>query len=486
MQPSRISRRSMLRGTGALLSLPCFESLFPARVASAAGAAVKPPVRLGIFSVTGGTVLESWKPKEAGPLTKLPSILRSLEFAKDDITVVSGLCHSGRSDNLNAHEHCSLLHLTGASSVKKEGGKLFADISVDQAAARVLGKETLLPSLEIGLNGGEKNYSFRSRDSVVPYEGNPRLIFDRMFRGRQPVVPNWKRRAESGAADSSTPLNNESLDRSVLDLVLGQANDLRRGLGRSDQHKLDQYLDSVRSVEKRIAFIEARQRQDALDSVGPGLSTLKLPESLPKLGTPIWEITRPIDQDPSRHADYIRLLADMQVLAFQTDTTRVVTVAAGSDESMFPGVVTVGYERHCHTLEHQGNASRPEDADPIAREACRQIHAWYTQLFAETVRKLRDIDEGGSSLLDNTLLMFTSYMADGGHGRDDYPVVLAGKAGGALKAGRHLEFDKKAPMSNLYVEMLNLFGIPTTSFGDSETSRFSGSLNSRLPGLILS
>lgn len=482
----RISRRSMLRGTGALLSLPFFESLFPARVASAAGAAAKPPVRLGIFSVTGGTVLESWKPKEPGPITKLPSILRSLEFAKDDITVVSGLCHSGRSDNLNAHEHCSLLHLTGASSVKKEGGKLFADISVDQAAARVLGKETLLHSLEIGLNGGEKNYSFRSRDSVVPYEGNPRLVFDRMFRGRQPVVPNWKRRAEANTSESPTTLNNESLDRSVLDLVLGQANDLRRGLGRNDQHKLDQYLDSVRSVEKRIAFIEARQRQDALDSVGPGLSTLKLPESLPKLGTPIWEITRPIDQDPSRHADYIRLLADMQVLAFQTDTTRVVTVAAGSDESMFPGVVTVGYERHCHTLEHQGNASRPEDADPIAREACRQIHAWYTQLFAETVRKLRDIDEGGSSLLDNTLLMFTSYMADGGHGRDDYPVVLAGKAGGALKTGRHLAFDKKAPMANLYVEMLNLFGIPSNSFGDSETSRFAGSLNSRLPGFIQS
>ena len=473
----------MLRDTGAILSLPFFETLFPARVASAAAVA-KPPLRLGIFTVTGGTVLESWRPTEAGPLTKLPSILRSLEFAKDDITVISGLAHAGRSDNLNAHEHCSLLHLTGASSVKKEGGKLFADVSVDQAAARIIGRETLLPSLEIGLNGGEKNYSFRSRDSVVPYEGNPRLIFDRMFRGRQPVVPNWKRRAEAGSVEAVVTPINESLDRSVLDLVLGQANDLRRGLGRSDQQKLDQYLDSVRSVETRIAFIETRQRQDALDSVSPGLSKLSLPEALPKLGTPIWEITRPIDQDPSRHADYIRLLADMQVLAFQTDTTRVVTVAAGSDESMFPGVVTVGYERHCHTLEHQGNASRPEDADPIAREACRQIHAWYTQLFAETVRKLRDIDEGGSSLLDNTLLLYTSYMSDGGHGRDDYPVVLAGKAGGALKPGRHLAFDKKAPMSNLYVELLNLFGIPTTSFGDSQTSRFAGVLNGRLPGLV--
>ena len=319
----------------------------------------------------------------------------------------------------------------------------------------------------------------------MPYEGNPRLIFDRMFRGRQPVVPNWQRRAEAGPNEASATTPDGSLDRSVLDLVLSQANDLRRGLGRGDQQKLDQYLDSVRSVEKRIAFVESRQRQDVLDLANPGSSKLIIPESLPKPGTPIWEIARPIDQDPSRHGEYIRLMADMLVLAFQTDTTRVATFAAGSDESMFPGVVTVGYERHCHTLEHQGNASRPEDADPIAREACRQIHAWYTQLFAETVRKLRDIDEGGSSLLDNSVLLYTSYMADGGHGRDDYPVVLAGKAGGALKPGRHLAFDKQAPMANLYVELLNLFGIPTTTFGDSQTSRFAGDLNGRLPGLVL-
>ena len=482
-QPA-ISRRTMLRASGALMALPFFESLFPARVAAAANVG-RPPVRFGIFTVTGGTVIESWKPNETGPLTKLPSILRPLDFAKEHVTVISGLSHSGRSDNLNAHEHCSLTHLTGAASVKKEGGKLYADISVDQAAARVLGQETLLPSMEIGLAGGEKNYSFRSRDSVVPYEGNPRLIYDRMFRGRQPVVPNWKRRAEAGSSTLSAATNDkDSLDRGVLDLVLEQANDLRRGLGRNDQQKLDQYLDSVRSVEKRIAFVESRQRQDLLDLASPGPSKLNLPSDLPKLGTPLWEITRPIDQDPSRHADYIRLMADMMVLAFQTDVTRVVTVAAGSDESMFSGVVTVGYERHCHTLEHQGNAFRPEDADPIAREACRQIHAWYTQLFAETIRKMQEIDEGGSSLLDNSVLLYTSYMADGGHGRDDYPAVLAGRAGGALKPGQHLAFDKKAPMANLYVELLNLLGVETKSFGDSHTSRFAGSLNGRLPGLV--
>ncbi len=475
-----ISRRKLLGNLGVVLSLPFFESLVPARGAGAAIA--KPPVRLGILSVTGGTVLESWKPAQAGPLAKLPSILRALEFAKDDITVISGLSHAGRSENLNAHEHCALTHLTGASSVKKEGGKLFAGVSVDQAAARVLGRETLLPSLEIGLLANQ--YSFRAPDSVVPFEGNPRLIFDRMFRGRQPVVPNWKRRAEAGSGTAALAPSDDSLDRSVLDLVLGQAQDLRRGLGRADQRRLDQYLDSVRAVERRIAFVESRQRQEVLDLASPGASTLHLPQALPKAGTPIWEITRPIDQDPARHGDYIRLLADLMVLAFQTDTTRVVTLAAGSDDCMFPGVVTVGYERHCHTLEHQGNAFRPEDADPIAREACRQIHAWYTQLFAETVRKLRDIDEGGSSLLDNTALVYTSYMADGGHGRDDYPVVLAGKAGGALKPGRHLAFDKQAPMANLYVELLNLLGIPTTAFGDSHTSRFAGDFNGRLPGLV--
>lgn len=477
-----ITRRSLLRAGGALLALPFFESLFPRRVLGSSTIA-KPPVRMGIFSVTGGTVLESWKPAETGALNALPSILRPLEFAKNQITVVSGLSHAGRSDNVNAHEHCALLHLTGASSVKKEGGKLFAGISVDQAAANVLGKESLLPSMEIGLNGGEKNYSFRSRESIVPFEGNPRLIFDRMFRGRKPVVPNWQRRATAGTANAGQA-SGESLDRDVLDLVLGQVGDLRRNLGKSDQQRLDQYLESVRSVEKRVAITEARQRQDLLDLASPGPSQLKLPESLPKLGTPIWEITRPTDQDPSRHADYIRLMGDMLVLAFQTDTTRVCTMAVGNDDCMFPGVVTVGYERHCHTLEHQGNASRPADADPIAREACRQIHAWYTQLFAETVQKMQAIDEGGSSLLDNSLLLYTSYMADGGHGRDEYPVVLAGRAGGKLRPGRHLAFDKKAPMSNLYVEMLNVMGIPTESFGDSHTSRFAGSLNGRLPGLV--
>ncbi len=188
-------------------------------------------------------------------------------------------------------------------------------------------------------------------------------------------------------------------------------------------------------------------------------------------------------RDPERHGEYIALMADLMVLAFQTDTTRVCTFAAGSDEAMFPGVVTVGYERHCHTLEHQGNAGRVEDADPISREACRQIHAWYTSLFAEMVRKMKAIDEGGSTLLDNTMLLYTSYMADGGHGRDrtTRPCSSATPAARSRPAGRS-SFQKKTPVANLYVEMLDRMGVKADEFGNSRTSK-NAAYNGRLPGL---
>ncbi len=474
----QISRRGVLRGAGALLALPFLETLAPAR-ALASTPAGQPPLRLGIFTVTGGTVLESWTPKEVGALTKLPSILRPLEFAKEDLLILSGLSQSGRSDGINAHEHCAFLHLTGAPEVKREGGKIYAGLSVDQAAARAVGDQTFLPSLEIGQTFNQ--YSFRDRDVVVPFEANPRLIFDRMFRGHQAVVPNWKLRA---AAPMPAPAGGQTdaLEQSIIDLVLEQARELRRGVSRADQQKLDGYLEAVRSVEKRIAFIEGRRRLELAEAGRPGPSRLNT-DSIPATADAFWDLWNRLGQDPEIHGEYISILADLMVLAFQTDTTRVVTVAAGSDECMFPGVVSVGYERHCHTLEHQGNSGRPEDADPVSREALRQIHAWYTGLFAAMIRKMKEIDEGGTSLLDNSMILYTSYMADGGHGTESYPVLLAGKAGGTLKTGRHLRFTEKAPVANLYVEMLNRMGAKTESFGDSHTSRFAGKLNGRLPDL---
>ncbi len=476
-----LSRRAVLRGAGAFLALPYLEAMAPRRVLAATSG--KPPLRLGIFSVTGGTVLESWKPNEVGPLGKLPSILRSLEPFKDDLLVLSGLAHQGDSEGLNGHEHCAFLHLTGAPKASKIDGKVRVGVSVDQAAARATADQTYLSSLEIGLSNQETKYSFRTPETYVPYEANPRLVFERMFRGRPPVVPNWSRRGVVRAEQIQASARPESPDRAVIDLVLDEAKTLRRDLGRADRHKLDEYLHSVESIEKRVTFLEARQAQEALDAADPGPSKIILPTNLPAEGLPIWKVTQPVERDPERHGEYIALMADLIVLAFQTDTTRVATLAAGSDEASFPGVVTVGYERHCHTLEHQGNAARVEDADPIAREACRQIHAWYTSLFAQMVARMKSIDEGGSTLLDNTLLMYTSYMADGGHGREDYPVLLAGKAQGTLRPGRHIAYRDKTPASNLYVEILNRMGIETDEFGDNKTARNRG-YDGRLPGLV--
>jgi hypothetical protein len=480
------SRRAVLRGAGALMSLPFLESLVP-RMARAAGMPVPkqvlPPRRMGIFSVTGGTVIESWRLPQSGPLTRLPSILRPLEFAKEDLLLLAGLSQSGRSEGLNAHEHCAYLHLTCAEAVKKVAGKPVAGISIDQAVAQAIGEETFLPSLEMGLTNGETKYSFRSAYEPVPYEANPRLVFERMFRGRKPVVPNWARRAAARSAAVQKTATRDSYDRSVVDLVQAEANELRAQLGRGDQEKLDEYLHSVRSVEKRIDFLEARLQEELLDAANPGPSRLLQPELFPAEGVPFYKVENEIGRDPDKHGDYIRLMSDLMVLAFQTDTTRMVTLALGSDGAYFPGVVTVGYERHCHTLEHQGNAVPVDRADPIAREACRQIHAWYTTLFAEMIAKMKSIDEGGSTLLDNSLILYTSYMADGGHGTNDYPALLVGKAQGTVKTGRQLELRKNTPVANLYVEMLDRMGVKVDAFGDSKTSK-NAAYDGRLPDLV--
>lgn len=481
-----LTRRNVLRGAGAVVALPFLES-WAVHLARAEGESVKqaakPPLRMGIFTVTGGTVLESWRQKEAGPLKTLPSILRSLDFARDELLLLNNLSHAGQNENLNGHEFCAFQHLTAAPKVGKVAGKIYAGVSVDQVASQMTGEETFLPSMEMGLSNHETRYSFRSSDEQVPYEDDPRLVFERMFRGRKAIVPNWQRRQSALAAQTVRASNTgESYQRGVVDAVLQEAKDLRKRLAATDQQKLDQYLSSVRSMETRIERMEERLRIEGADELDQGPSRLVSPQ-LPDKTIPFYKFRDQVYRDPEKHGEYIRIMSDLMALAFQTDTTRVITLAVGADDALFPGVVTVGYEHHCHTLEHQGNAGRPEDADPIAREACRQIHEWYTSLFAEFVKTLKSIDEGGSSLLDNTMLLYTSYMADGGHGTKDYPVLLVGKAGGTLKTGRQVDFQKDTPAANLYVEMLHRMGAKVDSFGNSLTSP-NAAYGGRLPDLI--
>ena len=423
---------------------------------------------MAIFTVAGGTVIEAWKQREAGRLDRLPSILESLEPYKDHLTLVSGLSHGGPAAGC-AHTTCARLHLTGGGNV-----------SIDQAAAQAAGGDTVLPSLEIGLTNHQTRFSYRN-GAAIPFEINPHLVFERMFRGRPPIVPNWTRRQAAQAQAVRATAKSDSVEQSVIDAVLDQANDLRRDLGGTDQRRLDEYLHTVRAVERRLALVEERQRQEALEAATARrlpVPTFPPPSSFQGYTNP-WHIWR----NPERHAEYIRIMSDLLVLAFQTDTTRVVTAALGEDNAMFQGVVTQGNEFQAHTLEHNGNSpgggQRP---NPVAREGCRQIHAWYTQLFAEMIGKMQRIDEGGTTLLDNSMILYTSYMADGGHGMEDYPNLLVGKARRTLRGGQHFAFTMGTPVSNLYVEMLHRMGARVPSFGDSHTAR-RRAFDGRLPGL---
>jgi Protein of unknown function (DUF1552) len=481
--PVPVSRRAFLRGAGVVAALPFLESLAPQVVRAGSRVPVRPPLRFGIYTVTGGTVIESWAPAEHGTLGRLPSILRPLEPYRDDLLILSNLAQAGDSNGtLNAHEHCAYVHLTGANRVGKSEGRPFAGISVDQRAAEIVGPSSLIPSLRLGYAGGETTFFFDRSGRSLQVERDPRLAFEQMFRGRQLVAPNWARRLDRTPAPAAPADGPPSYDRKVVDLVLEDARSLQRLLGRADRAKLQEYLDAVDSIERRIRRLQDWIAMEALDLRNPGPSRPQAPPSLPANRARSQQVVQAVTRNPAVHAEYLRVMTDLMVLAFQTDTTRVCSLALGSDEAMFPGVVTVGYEHHAHTLEHLGNSARVEDADPVAREGCRQIHAWYTQFFAEAIAKMRAIDEGGTSLLSNTVLLYTSYMADGGHGRDNYPVLLAGRAGGRLRTGRHIAYQRGTPVANLYVELLERLGDTSGEFGNSRTAR-RAAYNGRLPGL---
>lgn len=476
-------RRSFLRGAGVLAALPFLESIAPSTVRAGTKTPVKPPVRFGLCTVTGGTVHESWVPQEQGALAKLPSILKPLEPHKNDLLVLSNLSHSGKPDDTvgDAHEQCGFVHLTGANVIRKVDGKPSVGQSVDQRAADLLRDQSLIPSLQLGYSGGEVPFFFDAQGRALPVERDPLIAFERMFKGRSLVAPNWARRAK-GDGPAAFGARLRSYEEQVVDLVLEDAKSLKKRLGQGDQGKLDEYLESIHSIELRARRTNDRIAAEILDMKDPGPSNPHAPERLPKAKDASHLMVHAVTQDPSVHSAYFALMLDLQILAFQTDSTRVCSLALGSDEALFPGVVTVGYETHAHTLEHHGNGFRPEDADPVAREGCRQIHAWYTRHFADALAKMKAIDEGGTSLLDNTMLLFTSYMAHGGHGRADYPMLLAGKGGGSLKPGRHLAYRPDTPVANLFVEILARLGDDRGEFGDSRTSPKSA-YQGRLPDL---
>lgn len=439
-----LPRRTFLRGLGTAIALPLFESLVPglppmARAAGGTAPTAAAPRRMAFIYVPNGVNMAEWTPQQVGNEFQLPSTLEALQPVRDDLLVLSGLAHDkGRphGDGAGDHARASATFLTGCKARKTEGADIKVGISVDQLAAQQLGDRTRLASLELGTDKARLagncdsgyscaysfNISWRSESTPMPPEVDPKNVFDRLFGyGPQGEVEEARIR--------------RALDqKSVLDFALEDARRLKRDLGFTDRRKLDEYLTAVRELEQRIE----RANQFAVS-----LPDYQRPTGIPK-----------------SYEDHLQLMFDLLALSFQTDNTRVASFIMAHDGSnrQYPGL---GVRDGHHDLSHHGG-----DAEKLAKVA--KINRFHLTQFAKFVTKLKSIQEGEGTLLDNCMLVYGAGLGDGNaHNHDNLPVLLVGKGGGSLRTGRHVRFDKETPMANLYLSMLDRFGAAADRIGDS-------------------
>jgi hypothetical protein len=434
----QVDRRTVLKGLGASLALPFLEAMIPPL---GAAEATKPPVRFGIWYYPQGSLPEHWVPTEVGALTKLPSALRPFEAVRGKTTVISNLTNScyyhGRFSK-GGHQH--EMHVFSCARNIRDQGVRSASQSIDQFIAGKVGQETPVKSLTL-IDGGGTGSFWHDSTTRVHGEFSPRIVFDRLFR---------RQVNKSGLSDSS-----------ILDVVRDQATSLKNRVGRQDQRQLDQYLESVRAAETQLALVEKRQKEIEADHSRKqfDLQVDGLPDK------PHYQFDH---QDSAQVQNYLRLMSDLLVLGFQTDTTRVGTMTLWPFGE-FPDIVSVGTEFSHHALAHAGANYDPRNGDLIAREAFREITVWLNKNCAYLVQKLDSIKEPNGTLLDNCLILNISDLAVGGdHSVENIPTVLIGSGGGIIKTGRHVVAEKFTPVANLYVELLNRMGIPVTEFGDSK------------------
>ena len=435
-----IDRRTCLKGLGASLALPLLEAMGWAEASKAS--AVKPPVRLGFMYMPHGVIMDEFWPKDPATfLASPPPAMASLKEVIDRCLVMKGISGVPIAP-FNGAPHALELStwLTAQLPDADKRNKINIAISADQIAANYIGAMTSLPSLELatmpqthkenqeGLNEGYYSHcSFRSPTQAVPAETNPRSVFNRLF----------------GKADKpGQTKQTDPLDRLMLDLVLDGAKDLRRKLPQDDQHKLDEYLDSVRSVERRIAVIESRQKEAALEKAG--LSATKRNAS----DSPPIEIKIPIGD---KRSEYMQVMCDLNVLAFQTDTTRVSTYIGSTPNGVsYP---ELGFTDSHHSQTHHNN--KP---DMVAKVAA--ITKFNIDQFAYMVKKMASLREGNGTLLDNCIMMWGSGLEDGyKHARENLPFFIAGKGGGTLNTGRFLT-NVKGNQGDLLTTLLACAGVP--------------------------
>ncbi|MDZ4848662.1 MAG: DUF1552 domain-containing protein [Pirellulaceae bacterium] len=464
----QLSRRSLLRGSGVALALPWLEIMSAST--GFAGPSSKPPVRLGFFYVPNGVNMDQWRPSESGSLDQLPTTLKSLETVKDKILVLSDLEADHCDGKTAAHEPAGGGYLVGKKCKHSEEPEV-GGASVDQLVAREIGRQTPIDSLALGIDPGHRgdhgysgtymsHISWRNKTTPSALELNPKQLYERLFKGQPPKRSNW---SESNGSTENAPVV-DSVEASVLDLVRDETKSLQRKLGFNDRRKLEQYLEGLHGIEKRVALAsqdnfshhqEAFTKDPLADADEPEFSKLIIPN-----GKGI----------PSVYAEHVNLMLDILTLAFQTDTTRVATFMFSYEKSgrAYPEIDARG--SHHSTSHHKNQA---ESLDQLAR-----INTHHMELFSRMLQRMAEIPEGDGTLLDNVLLLYGAGLSDGNkHNNDNLPVVLAGGGGGTITGGRHIEFGEKTPLCNLYLEMLDRVGMPMDSFGDS---------NGRLRDLIVS
>ena len=444
--PDGLSRRHFLRGLGASIVLPAFESLGTPRLLAAEGAgglattATGAPLRAAFVYFPNGAIPASWWPSGQGTDFQFKRTLQPLDPLKDLVQVMGGLDHrtaDGEADGAGDHARGNGTFLTGVR-LNKSATKLRAGISIDQVLARRIGHLTRFPSLELACDSGRKsgacdsgyscayqyNLSWSSPTTPMPPESNPRLAFERLFGTGAP-----------GQRQASLERRREE-QRSILDFALEDARSMQRRLGSDDAMKLDQYLGGVREIEVRI------QKTERFGEVRD-----------PAVETPAGV--------PSDYAEYIQLMFDMLVLAFQTDSTRVATLMLAHDGSN-RSFDQIGISEGHHDLTHHQN--RPDWVEKVA-----DIDLWYVRQFARFLEKLQATEDAdGKPLLHNAMIVYGSGNADGNrHTHNNLPVVLAGRGGGTLTPGRYVKHGSK-PLTNLYLSIADSFGLNDIDrFGDS-------------------
>jgi hypothetical protein len=394
------------------------------------------PNRLAFLYVPNGVNMSHWTPKQEGTDFELPEILQPLSEHRGEFSVLTGLTADGarpHGDGGGDHARALAAFLTGAHPRKTDGTDIRNGVSVDQIAAGRLGTETRLASLEIGCEAGQmagncdSGYScvysstmaWKSATQPLPKEVNPKNVFERLFA--QDIDTQHKAR--------------DARRRSVLDYIHEDAKDLSGKLGPADQRKLDQYFTSIREIETRM------QKAD----------------NMPPLKTP--DMAKP-EKIPSDYQEHLRLMADLMVLAFQADITRVCTFVLANEGSnkAYPFIqVSEGH----HDLSHHSN-------DTKKLEKIRNINIFHMKQFAYLLSKLKEVKEGDGTLLDHCLLAYGSGNSDGNrHNHDDLPIVLAGRGGGTVKPGQHLRYAKETPLANLWVSLLERVDVRVPFVGDS-------------------